>query len=232
MLRMRTPKYALELLLNTNPKLRNLLKGYSQLSRQDQLELRNSILIHYPYGGFNDLNTSLSVGMVGAMATGLIYAYLMGEGYKITPGYANFFKKLAGAFLGGNIGKTALASYYKNNHPEAIRDEVQESFIVGSMTFAGAEAVGLTEIIFDRSILRGYQDKTEIDAATPLYLMYCGWNITSIFYDIFWRNEYTKAFDEMYPLKPMDPKDVMTKFLLIQQPKPIVNAKQVSSLKR
>lgn len=184
------------------------LSQYSSLSRGEQLEFRKNFILEYGYGLIHGKELyNLVTGGSAALLTVALLTSFEGKGKSLSPKAAEFSKKLAGAFIGGHVGQLMLALYREYSDGNAIRNDTQESFIIGTLAFAGGEGIELLENVFrpKEVMVEGYGKFDTFDMATNLYTAYNAFNFASIAFQLYWQNEMTKAFDRLYPLNPEVP---------------------------
>ncbi len=181
---------------------------YTSLPRAEQLEFRKNFILKYGYGVVHGKELyNLMTGGSAALLMVAALAYFEGKGKTLSPKASEFSKKLAGAFLGGHVGQLMLALYKEYSDGNAIRNETQESFIIGTMAFAGGEGIDLIENALRPKdvVVESYGSFKTFDMATNVYAAYNAFNFVTIGFQLYWQNEMTKAFDKLYPLNPEVP---------------------------
>ena len=180
------------------------LAQYHTLTRSEQIEFRKNLILKYGYKPNGKAFYNLATG--GMAALGLFSYYLLkGQSDPFSPEFQEFQKKLAGAFLGGHLGQFAVTLFNEFAEDHAIRNESQETFIIGTLVFAGGEGIDWLEntlksqTVFVPEVNKSFET---FNIAPAVYTAYNAFNFLSIAFQLYWQNALSAEFDKLYPLKP------------------------------
>jgi len=180
------------------------LAQYHTLTRSEQIEFRKNLILKYGYKPSGKALYNLATGGLAAFGF-FVYFLLKGKSDPFSPEFQQFQKKLAGAFLGGHLGQFAVALFNEFAKEHAIRNESQETFIIGTLVFAGGEGIDWLETSLKSQTIfvpEANESFETVNIAPAIYTSYNAFNFVSIAFQLFWQNALSAEFDKLYPLKP------------------------------